>query len=100
MGMFDNFKDMTKLKQMADDAKKQAENLHATGRSKRGYVSISIDGEKHIKKVAISPEAMNLKPEDLAKHIKDAYRVGAKDIDKQLKKQMKNSNFANMLMGK
>lgn len=96
----DNLKDIGKLKKMADAAKKDAEVLKATGRSKRGFVTISLDGEKHLKNVEISDDAMKIPASELAKLIKEAHNVAAKEIDKLLKKQMKNSPLANMLMGK
>ena len=100
MGMMDNFKEMGKMKKMADDAKKKAESLRATGRSKRAYVSVTLDGEKRLKNIEISDDAMLLNAADLAKMVKEAHRVAAKEIDKLLKKQMKNSGLANMFMGK
>jgi DNA-binding protein YbaB len=100
MGMFDNVKEMGKLKQMADAAKKESATLRASGRSKRGFVTVSLDGEKNIKRLEIIQDAMSLPADELAKLIKEAHRVACKEIDKQLKKQMKNSGLANMLMGK
>jgi DNA-binding protein YbaB len=100
MGAFDNVKDMAKLKKMADDAKKQMETIRATGLSKKGYVKITLDGEKELKNIEFSPEAMKITPEELAKCAKEAHKAAAKDIDKSVKKQMKNSGLNDMLMGK
>lgn len=100
MGLMDNFKDIGKLKKMADAAKKEAEVLKATGRSKRGFVTVTLDGEKHLKNIEIADEAMRIPAGELSKLVKEAHHVAAKEIDKLLKKQMKNSGLANMLMGK
>lgn len=100
MAMMDNLKDVTKMKKMADSAKKEAENIKASGRSKRGYATITLDGEKNLKNIEISDDAMNLPASELAKMVKEAHQTAAKEIDKMMKKQFKNSGLANMLMGK
>lgn len=100
MGVFDQMKEMGKLKQMADDAKKEATNLRAKGSSKRGYVVVGLDGEKELKHIEFSLDALKLTPEELSKMVKEAHKAAAKEIDKMLKKQLKNSGIANMLMGK
>jgi DNA-binding protein YbaB len=94
-----SFKDMSKLKKMADDAKKFMDVSRTVGVSKRGYVKISLDGEKHLKSVDFSAEAMKLSPEELAKCVKEAHKAAAKEMDKIVKKQMKTSGLGNMLMG-
>jgi DNA-binding protein YbaB len=100
MGVFDNVKDMSKLKKMADDAKKVMEEIRATGLSKRGYVKVALDGEKHLKNIEFSPEAMKITPDELAKCTKEAHRAATKEVDKLVKKQMKNSGLNDLLMGK
>lgn len=100
MGAFDNIKDMTKLKKMADDAKKLMETARATGISKKGYVKVTLDGEKELKNIEFSLEAMKINPEELAKCTKEAHKAAAKEVDKISKKQMKNSGLSDMLMGK
>ncbi|NPV01888.1 MAG: YbaB/EbfC family nucleoid-associated protein [Brevinematales bacterium] len=100
MGIMDNFKEVGRIKKMADDAKKETEHLRATGRSKRGYITITLDGDKAIKSIEFSEDTANLPREELAKLTKEAHSVAVKEIDKMLKKQFKNSGLANMLMGK
>jgi DNA-binding protein YbaB len=100
MGAFDNLKDMTKLKKMADDAKKKMEEARATGVSKKGYVKVTLDGEKELKNIEFSAEAMKIAPEELAKCTKEAHKAAAKEVDKISKKQMKNSGLSDLLMGK
>lgn len=100
MGVMDNLKEANKMKQMADAAKKEAENIRATGRSKRGYATVTLDGEKNLKNIEFSDDAMNISPSELAKMVKEAHQTAAKEIDKLLKKQFKNSGLADMLMSK
>ena len=100
MGAFDNLKDMTKLKKMADDAKKMMESVRATGLSKKGYVKVTLDGEKELKNIEFSEEAMKISPDELSKCTKEAHKAAAKEVDKISKKQMKNSGLGDMLMGK
>lgn len=94
-----NLKDMSKFKKMADDTKKIMEDIRATGVSKKGYVKISLDGEKGLKNIEFSEEAMKTTPEELSKCAKEAHKAAAKEIDKIVKKQMKNSGLSNFLMG-
>ncbi len=85
------------MKKMADEAKKEQESLRATGRSKRGFVTLTLDGEKNIKKLEITDGALTTSGEEIAKLVKEAHRVASKEIDKQVKKQMKKSEMAGML---
>lgn len=100
MGVFDNAKDMAKLKKMADDAKKVMEVIRATGVSKKGFVKVSLDGEKNLKNIEYSEEALKISVEELSKCTKEAHRAAAKEIDRLIKKQMKNSGLNDYLMGK
>jgi len=97
MGVMGSLKDAGKMKKMADEAKKEQESLRATGRSKRGFVTLTLDGDKNIKKLDIVDNAMSVSGTELAKHIREAHRVASKEIDKQVKKQMKKSEMAGML---
>lgn len=96
MGAFDNMKEMGRMKKLMDDAKKQLNAMRAVGVSRRGFVKITLDGEKTIKHLEFSDLAMQQSKEELAKLVKDAHKAAAKDIDKQNKKQMKNSELASM----
>ena len=93
MGMFDKVSEMNKIKKMADDTKKQMESVKATGLSKKSYVKVTLDGEKGLKNIEFSTEAMKINPEELAKCVKEAHKIAAKEIDKIVKKQMKNSGL-------
>ncbi len=99
MGAFDNIKDLTRLKKMADDAKKVMEETRATGVSRKGIVKISLDGEKSLRSVEFSEEISRTSPEELAKLVKEAHKAAAKEIEKLNKKQMKSSGLGDMLMG-
>lgn len=99
MGAFDNIKDMTRMKKMADDAKKQMEEIRSTGVSKKGYVKVSLDGEKNLKNIEFSEDALRTNPEELAKCVKEAHKAASKEVEKIAKKQMKNSGLGEMLMG-
>ncbi len=100
MGLMDNAKNMAKLKKMADDAKKVMSDIKATGVSKKGYVKLSLDGEKNLKNIEFSDEALKITSDELAKCTKEAHKAAAKEVDKMVKKQMKNSGLNDLLMGK
>lgn len=100
MGLKDNIQEIQSMRKMAESAKKDAETIKASGRSKRGFVAITLDGEKNLKKIEFSEEAMSLSPDELSKYVREAHRVAAKEIDKLMKKQFKNSGLANMFMNK
>lgn len=100
MGAFDNFKDLGKLQKMASETKKILEEIRATGVSKKGYVKVTLDGEKNLKNIEFSEDAMSITPDDLAKCVKEAHKAAAKDSEKAMKKQSKNSGLNDLLMGK
>lgn len=100
MDIFDNLRDIGKMKKLADDVKRQTDAMRATGRSKRGYVTVTLDGEKNLRNIEFSDDTANINREELAKLTKEAHQAAAKEIDKLLKKQMKSSGLANMIMGK
>jgi DNA-binding protein YbaB len=100
MPAINNLKDMSKFKKMADDTKKIMEEIRATGMSKKGYVRITLDGEKELKNIEFSENALKTNPEELSKCAKEAHKAAAREIDKMVKKQMKNSGLSNFLMGK
>lgn len=95
-----DFKDLNKLRKIAEETKKTMEEIRTTGISKKGYVKITLDGEKDLKNIEISEEAMKISREELAKCIKEAYKAAAKEVDRIVKKQMKSSDLANLLLGK
>ncbi|MGC8765758.1 MAG: YbaB/EbfC family nucleoid-associated protein [Brevinematia bacterium] len=95
-----DFKDLNRLRKIAEETKKTMESLRATGISKKGYVKITLDGEKDLKSVEFSDEAMKIDKEELSKCVKEAYKAAAKEIDKFVKKQMKNSEISNFLLGR
>jgi DNA-binding protein YbaB len=99
MGAFDNLKDMSKFKKMADDAKKLMDDVRSTGVSKRGYVKVTLDGSKELKNIEFSADAMKIPPEELSRMTKEAHKAAAKEVDKISKKQMKTSGLAEMIMG-
>jgi DNA-binding protein YbaB len=95
-----DFKDLARLKKIAEETKKAMEEIRATGISKKNYVKLTLDGEKDLKNIEFSDEAMKLDKEELAKCVKEAYKAAAKEIDKIVKKQMKTSEIGNLLLGK
>ncbi len=95
-----DFKELSRLKKIAEETKKTMEEIRATGISKKGYVKLTLDGEKDLKNIEFSDEAMRIDKEELAKCVKEAYKAAAKEIDKIVKKQMKNSEIGNFLLGK
>jgi len=95
-----DFKDLARLKKIAEETTKAMEEIRATGISKKNYVKLTLDGEKDLKNIEFSDEAMKLDKEELAKCVKEAYKAAAKEIDKIVKKQMKTSEIGNLLLGK
>jgi len=100
MPAIESLKDMTKLKKMAEDAKRVMEEIRATGVSKKGYVKVTLDGEKMIKNIEFKEEALKTSPEELAKCTKEAHKAAAKEVDRLVKKNMKTSGLGNFLLGK
>ena len=95
-----DFKDLARLKKIAEETKKTMEEIRATGISKKNYVKLTLDGEKDLKNIEFSDEAMKLDKEELAKCVKEAYKAAAKEVDKIVKKQMKTSEIGNLLLGR
>ncbi len=95
-----DFKELNRLRKIAEETKKTMEEIRATGISKKNYVKLTLDGEKELRSIEFSDDAMKLDKEELAKCVKEAYKAAAKEIDKIVKKQMKNSEIGNFLMGK
>jgi len=95
-----DFKELNRLRKMAEETKKTMESIRATGISKKSYVKITLDGEKDMKNIEFSDDALKIDKEELAKCVKEAYKAAAKEVDKIMKKQMKNSDIGNFLLGK
>ncbi len=100
MGPFDNVKEMMKMRGEMSSYKKQLEEVRIKTASKRDYVKITLDGEKTLKHIEFSDEAMKLSKEDLSKHVKEAMKTGTKELDAWQKKNFKNSPMAQMFQGK
>ena len=69
MGPFDNVKNMMKMREEMNSYKKQLEEIRIKTTSKKDYVKVTLDGEKTLKHLEFSDEAMKLSKEDLAKYI-------------------------------
>ena len=95
-----DFKDLNRLRKIAEETKKTMGEIRATGISKKSYVKLTLDGEKDLKNIEFSDEAMRIDKEELAKCVKEAYKAAAREIDKIVKKQMKNSDISNFLLGR
>lgn len=100
MGPFDNVKGMMKMREEMNSYKKQLEELRVKASSKREFVKVTLDGEKTLKHIEFSDEAMKLSKEDLAKYIKDVMKTASKELESIQKKNFKNSPMANLLQGK
>ncbi|MGL5955547.1 MAG: YbaB/EbfC family nucleoid-associated protein [Brevinema sp.] len=100
MGPFDNMKNMMKMREEMNSYKKQLEETRFKAVSKKDYVKITLDGEKTLKHIEFSDEAMKLPKEELAKHIKETLKKCGKELESWQKKNFKNSPMANMLQGK
>lgn len=99
MGPFDNMKNMMKMRGEMNAYKKQLEEIRIKAVSKKDYVKVTLDGEKSLKHIEFSDEAMKLSKEDLTKHIKDAMKSASKELETWQKKNYKNSPIAQMLQG-
>jgi len=100
MGPFDNVKNMMKMREEMNSYKKQLEDIRVKASSKRGFVKVTLDGEKTLKHIEFSDDAMKVSKEDLAKYIKDAMKTASKELESIQKKNFKNSPMANLLQGK
>ncbi len=76
------------------------EEVRATGISKKGYVKITLDGEKDLRNIEFSDEALKIGKEEISKCVKEAYKAAAKEVDKIVKKHVKSSDIGNFLLGK
>lgn len=97
MGPFDNIKDMMKMREQMNSYKKELEAMRIKASSKKDYVKITIDGERSIKHLEFSDEAMKLNKDDLAKYVKDAMKAAIKELEGIQKKNFKNSPLASLL---
>lgn len=100
MGPFDNVKNIMKMREEMNSYKKQLEETRFKAVSKKDYVKVTLDGEKTLKHIEFSDEAMKLPKEELVKHIRDAFKACNKELEAWQKKSFKNSPMANMLQGK
>ncbi|HYF97684.1 MAG TPA: YbaB/EbfC family nucleoid-associated protein [Coxiellaceae bacterium] len=55
--MFDQLKDLYKLKKQADEMQRQLAQEQVSGQSKNGAVTITLDGTQEVKNVSVSTEA-------------------------------------------
>ncbi len=97
MGPFDNIKAAMKMREEMNAYRKQLEEIRFKAVSKKDYVKVTVDGEKTLKHIDFSDDAMKLPKEELSKHIKDAFKACSKEIEAWQKKNFKNSPIANML---
>ncbi len=100
MGPFDNVKNMMKMREEMNAYKKQLEDIRFKVSSKKDYVKITLDGERTLRHIEFSDEAMSLSKEELAKQIRDAFKTCNKEVEAWQKKNFKNSPMSNMLQGK
>lgn len=100
MGPFDNVKNMMKMREEMSAYKKQLEEIRIKAVSKKEYVKVTLDGEKSLKNIEFSEDAMKLPKEELAKHVKEVMKTGSKELESWQKKNFKNSPMSQMLQGK
>ncbi|MGL5720787.1 MAG: YbaB/EbfC family nucleoid-associated protein [Brevinema sp.] len=96
MGAFDNIKDAMKMREQMNVYKKELEEMRVKSSSKKDYVKLTIDGERAIRHIEFSDEAMKLNKEDLAKYVKEASKAAGKELESIQKKNFKNSPLAQM----
>lgn len=96
MGAFDNIKDAMKMREQMNTYKKELEGMRVKASSKKDYVKITIDGERNIKSLEFSDEAMKLPKEDLSKHVRETMKAAGKELEGIQKKNFKNSPLAQM----
>lgn len=100
MGPFDNVKNVMKMREEMNNYKKELESARFKAVSKKEYVKVTLDGEKTLKGIEFSDDAMKLPKEELSKHIREAFKTCSKELESWQKKQFKNSPMSNMLQGK
>jgi len=69
--MFDQLKDLYKLKKQADEMQKQLANEQVTGQSSNGVVTITMDGTQEVKNVSVATTT-ELNATQMEKDIKEA----------------------------
>ncbi|MGL4388439.1 MAG: YbaB/EbfC family nucleoid-associated protein [Brevinema sp.] len=95
--MLDNMKQMMKMREEMNTYKKQLEETRVKASSKKDYVKVTVDGEKTLKQIEFSDDAMKLSKEDLAKYVREAMKTASKELESIQKKTFKNSPMANLL---
>lgn len=98
--MLDNMKNIMKMREEMNSYKKMLEETRVKASSKKDYVKVTLDGEKTLKQIEFSDDAMKLSKEDLAKYVREAMKTASKELESIQKKTLKNSPIANMLQGK
>lgn len=100
MGAFDNIKDAMKMREQMNGYKKELEEMRIRASSKKDYVKLTIDGERNIKNIEFSDEAMKLSKDELAKQVRETMKAANKELEGIQKKNFKNSPLAQMFQGK
>lgn len=81
--MFDQIKDLYKLKKQAEELQKQMAREQITGSSRNGTFHVTINGNQELLKVDIAPE-IDLHQPEIEKNIKEAHQ----DAQEKLKHLM------------
>ncbi|MGL4562788.1 MAG: YbaB/EbfC family nucleoid-associated protein [Brevinema sp.] len=98
--MLENVKQAMKMREEMNSYKKILEETKVKASSKRDYVKVTLDGEKTLKQIEFSDDAMKLSKEELAKYVREAMKTASKELEAIQKKTFKNSPMANLLQGR
>lgn len=96
--MFGQIKDMIKMQQQAKDMQKKMQALTVNGKSKKGQVSVEMDGTQAIQDIMIDDQLCNVMMKDqLVLQIKEAMESAQQNLQKSMMQNMDLSTIKDML---
>ncbi len=94
--MFDKIKGLMEMQKKMQDIKRQLDALSFEVKSNDGMVTITMNGSQEVKDVVLKPEVVSLKPEALARSIKDTFNKAIKRSHDEAAGKMKDMTGLNL----
>lgn len=94
--MFDKIKGLMEMQKRMQDIKRQLDALSFEVKSNDGMVTITMNGSQEVKDVVLKPEVGSLKPEALARSIKDTFNKAIKRSHDEAAGKMKDMTGLNL----
>lgn len=88
--MFDQLKDLYKMKKQMDEIKKQLDTITVEGESKKAVVKVLVSGSMEVRDVIFSEDFKNYTAAELGKLTKEAAGNAFEKAQKQAASQMSN----------